>query len=344
MAILDLVQYPNERNDEIVHRIPEEGSGEFRLGSQLVVREGQRAVWMRDGRVMDVMPPGRHTLTTDNIPLLTGLIGLPFGGKSPFTAEVYFVSMRDFTDFKWGTPQPLVFRDSELGMIRLRAYGTFAIRVADPAMFVGQMVGARGAYTTSQIEEYLRSIILGEFNDVLGKNQTSILDMQGMTGGISAAAKALLTDDFLQLGLDLRNFVISSITPPEEVQSKIDERSSMAALGDMNTYMQFKAAQAIGEAAKGTGGEAAAGVGIGAGFGMGAAMAGSIANAFSGAGANAGPSKLCPKCNAANPPNARFCLQCGTNLMPENGATCSKCNKVNPAGAKFCVDCGTPLA
>ena len=244
MAILDIVEYPNERNDEIVHRIPETGSGQFRLGSQLIVREGQRAVWMREGRVLDVMPPGRHTLTTDNIPFLTGLIGLPFGGKTPFTAEVYFVSMRDFTDFKWGTPQPLVFRDSELGMIRLRAYGTFAIRVADPAMFVGQMVGARGAYSTSQIEEYLRSLILGEFNDVLGKNQTSILDMQGMTGNISAGAKALLADDFLQLGLELRNFVISSITPPEEVQARIDERSSMAALGDMNSLLAAVIAEA----------------------------------------------------------------------------------------------------
>src|SRR5215212_11732208 len=130
--VIDLIQVPDERSDELVRRIPEQGSGEFVLGSQLVVRENQRAVFFRDGKALDVFEPGRHTISTNNIPLLTTLIGLPFGGKSPFTAEVYFVSMREFTDMKWGTAQPLVYRDTELGMVRLRAFGTYSMRVADP--------------------------------------------------------------------------------------------------------------------------------------------------------------------------------------------------------------------
>ncbi len=355
MAILDLIEHPNEYADEIVHRVPETGSGEFRLGSQLVVREAQQAVFFRDGKALDVFGPGRHTLSTNNVPLLTGLIGLPFGGKSPFTAEVYFVSMREFTDMKWGTAQPLVYRDKELGMIRLRSYGTYSMRVADPQLFVNQIVGTRGAYTTGAIEEFLRSIILNEFNDLLGAVQTSILDIQSMTGEIAASARNALGDNFQRLGLELTTFQISAITPPEEVQQRIDERSGMAALGDMRTYMQYKTAQAIGDAATnpGSGGDVTStGVGVGAGLGMGQAMAQSMRDAFSqppqqaaAAGGAAAPATItCPNCQATIPAGSKFCPNCGTTLQqPAATVTCPKCGTQNAAGAKFCTNCGTAL-
>src|SRR5918997_5430780 len=149
MAILDLIEHPDEYANEMVARVPETGSGEFRLGSQLVVRESQRAVFFRDGKALDVFGPGRHTLSTQNIPLLTGLLGIPFGGKSPFRAEVYFVTTRELTDLKWGTPQPLAFRDNDFGMVRLRAIGAYSIRVADPQVFVTQVVGTRPSMTTT---------------------------------------------------------------------------------------------------------------------------------------------------------------------------------------------------
>lgn len=338
MAIIDVIEHPNERADEIVRRVPEVGSGEFKLGSQLIVRESQEAVFARDGKALDVFGAGRYTISTDNIPLLTGLLGIPFGGRTPFTAEVYFVAMRDFMDQKWGTPQALIYRDKELGVIRLRAYGTYSFRVADSQLFVNQIVGTRGAYSTGQIDEYLRSIIMNEFNDILGSVQTSILDIQSMTGELAAATKAALTDDFQRLGLELRSFQISAITPPEEVQTRIDERSGMAALGDMNTYMQFKTAQALGDAAA-TGGDAGSGVGLGAGMAMGA----QIANAVSGAFATGGQTKLCPECNASVPASANFCSSCGHNFNPDP-VTCPKCGAKNPAGAKFCTECGTSLA
>ena len=276
MAILDLIEYPNEGSNEIVHRIPENGSGEFRLGSQLVVRESQQAVFYRDGKALDVFGPGRHTISTNNVPLLASLIGLPFGGKSPFTAEVYFVSMRDFTDLKWGSAQPLVYRDSELGMIRLRAFGTYSVRVKDPQLLVNQFVGNRGSYTTTAAEDYLRSIILSEFNEILGAVQTSILDIQGMTKQISDGSRAALADDFARMGLELTSFQISAITPPEEVQKRIDERSGMSVLGNLDDYTKFRTAQAIGDAANNPGGAGdatSAGVGLGAGMGIGKAMA-----------------------------------------------------------------------
>src|SRR4051794_24932137 len=153
--VIDLIQLPDERSDELVRRVPETGSGEFRLGSQLVVRESQRAVFFRDGKALDVFGPGRHTISTNNIPFLTGLIGALTGGRSMFTAEVYFVSMREFTDMKWGTAQPVAFRDADLGMVRLRAFGTYTMRVDDPQLFVGQIVGARGSFGTAAIDELL---------------------------------------------------------------------------------------------------------------------------------------------------------------------------------------------
>lgn len=283
MAILDLIQYPDERPDEIVHRIPEFGSGEFRLGSQLVVRESQRAVFFRDGKALDVFGPGRHTLSTNNIPLLTALIGLPFGGDSPFTAEVYFVSMREFTDLKWGTPQPLVYRDPDFGMVRLRAFGTYSMRVADPQLFVAQIVGTRGAYTTAAIEEFLRSIIVNEFNDLLGEAKTPLLDLPGLTRELADTARNALADDFQRLGLQLTSFQIGAITPPEDVQKRIDERSGMAAIGDMRTYTQFQAAQALRDAAQNPGGAGdltGAGVGLGAGATLGGAMGQALRDAM----------------------------------------------------------------
>lgn len=289
MAILDLIEYPNEGSNELVHRIPENDSGEFRLGSQLVVRESQRAVFFRDGKALDLFGPGRHTISTNNVPLLTGLLGLPFGGDSPFRAEVFFVSMREFTDMKWGSQQPLVYRDTELGMIRLRAFGTYSIRVKDPQILVNQIVGNRGTYTTAAIDDYLRSIVLNEFNDLLGDVHTSILDLQKMTREVADAARAALADDFTRIGLELTSFQVSAVTPPEEVQQRIDERSGMAALGDMNAYTQFRTAQAIGDAANnpGTAGDVTgAGVGLGAGLGIGQAMSNAIGNSQQGAPQN----------------------------------------------------------
>ena len=281
MAILDLIEYPNERSNEFVHREPQDSSGEFRLGSQLVVRESQRAIFVRDGKALDAFGPGRHTLSTNNIPLLTALLGIPFGGESPFRAEVYFVAMRELTDMKWGTPQPLVYRDTELGMVRLRAFGTYSMRVVDPKLFLASVVGSRGSYTTADLDDYLRSIVLNEFNDLLGDTQTSILDIQGMTREMADASRHALSDDFQRLGLELTSFQIVSITPPEEVQKRIDERSGMAALGDMSTYTQFQAAQAMRDAAQNEGGGMASmGAGLGAGVGIGQAMAGAVQGAL----------------------------------------------------------------
>jgi len=355
MAIIDLIEYVDENRNELVHRIPEYGSGEFRLGSQCVVRESQRAVFVRDGKALDILPPGRHTLSTANIPILSDLLAIPFGSKSPFRAEVYYINVREFTDMKWGTQQPVLFRDSEFGMIRIRAHGTYSMQIKDPQRFLVQVVGTRSTYMTSDIEDYLRSIIINEFNDMLGETLTSLLDVQGMSLDLATAAMHALSDDFDRLGLELRSFQISAITPPDEVQERIDQRSSMGILGDMRTYTQFQTAEAIGNMGEGGsgGGNLTEGAGLGAGLGVGMAMGEALRDAMRGDQAQSQPAqqqpaqaaapgtRFCPNCGQAVAPGARFCTNCGHNLQITNA--CPNCQTVNPPGAKFCSNCGTQL-
>jgi excisionase family DNA binding protein len=281
--IIDVIDAPDQGVDELVVRRPEFGAGDFRLGSQVTVRESQRAVFYRDGRSLDTFDPGRHTITTANLPVLSTLMRLGTGGKDVFTAEVYFVNMREFTDLKWGTPEPISLRDTDLGLVRLRGFGQYSMQIADPKRFVDQFVGTQGMYRTAQIADFLRGLVISRMTDVLGENMTSILDLPRLFDELSAAMRAKLQDDFLAMGLALKQFRVVSISPTEETAKAIDERASMGAIGDMNAYMQFKAARAIGDAAQGGGsggGGASEGLGLGAGIGMGAGMAGMFANAF----------------------------------------------------------------
>lgn len=281
--IIDVIEVPDQGSNEIVRRMPEFGSGDFRLGSQVIVRESQRAIFYRDGKSLDEFQPGRHTITTANLPILTNLLRLGTGGNNIFTAEVYFVSMREFTDLKWGTPQPISLRDSELGLVRLRAFGQYTMQVAEPKRFVDQIVGTQGLYQTSQIEEYLRGVVIARLTDVLGENMTSLFDLPQMYDEIGAGARAAVQDDFMAMGIALKQFMIVSINPTDETAKAIDERASMGAIGNMDAYMKFKAAQALQDAAQ-AGGGSGEGLGLGAGIGMGAGMAGMIANSMAGVG------------------------------------------------------------
>ncbi|MFH1085878.1 MAG: SPFH domain-containing protein [Chloroflexota bacterium] len=271
--ILDVIEYPDVGAEELVRRFPDSGPGDFRIGSQLIVREGQTAVFFRDGKALDVFGPGRHTLTTANIPLLVNLVRRVFSGNTPFTAEVYFVSTRDFIDQRWGTPEPITLRDEVLRMVRVRAHGTYSMQVAEPQLFVNQIVGARGYYTTKDIGDYLRSMIINRLTDLLGENVKSILDLPAMFEEISSAARTRLVDDFAALGLSLKRLYVLSVSPTEETSKAVDEAASMGAIGDMDRYMKFKAARAIGDAAQAEGGAAAGTTQMGMGLAAGMAAA-----------------------------------------------------------------------
>lgn len=285
--VIDVIQFNDETGREIVHREPPPGEqADLRLGSQLVVQESQTAVFFRDGKALDVFGPGRHTLTTANLPILSGIVGLFTNGKTPFPANVVFVNMRQFLDQKWGTPEPIPFRDPEFGMARLRAFGSYAYQVKDPQMFVNVIVGQQGIFTTDQLADYLRSMIVSKFADLLGDQKKSLLDLASVYNEIGAGARANLADDFGALGLALLQFYVTAVTPTEETSKAIDERAAMGAIGNMDSYLKFKAARALGDAAQNqTGGAAGTGVGVGAGLGMGAMMAGAIGDAFRNPGA-----------------------------------------------------------
>jgi excisionase family DNA binding protein len=270
--IFDVVEYPSEMRDEIVHRFPETGIGDFRLGSQVIVRESQAAVFFRDGQALDVFRAGRHTITTANIPLLVNLIGKLFNDRTPFTAEVFFVSMREFANEKWGTPQPIIVRNPGmgLGVALLQGFGTYSFQVKDPQQFVTQLVGAQGAYRTTDIEERLKTVLLSKLQDILGETTSarSVVDLIGLTEEVGAAVRAKAQDDFEAIGMQLKTFYIGNLKPSSKSAQELRDMGML----DMATYTQLQAADAMRDAAQNPSGGAGLTAGIGAGMGIGNLM------------------------------------------------------------------------
>ncbi len=285
--VFDVVEYPNEMRDEIVHRFPEEGAGTFRIGSQVIVRESQTAVFFRDGNALDVFGPGRHTIVTYNIPLLINAIGKLFNERTPFPAEVYFVSMREFADKKWGTPQPIIVRNPNmgLGVALLQGFGTYSFQVQDPQQFITQIVGTTGAYRTSDIDARLRAMLLSKLQDLLGETAANhdVPELIGLTEELGAGVRAKGQDDFLALGLTLKSFYIENLKP----SSKSAEELRAMGMLDMQTYTQLQAADAMRDAAQNPSGGAGLTAGIGAGLGVGNVLSQSLSG-MTGAGATEG--------------------------------------------------------
>jgi len=293
--LMEVLEYLDDSGQTMVRRIPENGECEIKWGAQLTVRESQTAVFFRDGKSLDVFAPGRYVLQTQNVPVIGKWVtGFGYGPKSPFRSEVYFVSMKLFPNLKWGTREPILFKDSELQMIRLRSNGIFSIQVTNPLLFINKIVGTQAGYKNSDISDYLKNIIISKMTDVLGNHIKSIFDMPKDFNQLALFIKTALQMDFDGLGLSLHDLYINTISLPPDVQTMIDARSGMSAVGNMDEFMKFKAAIALEGAANNPGGAAATGVGVGAGLGMGYILPQMLQQSISGSQAASSMSKEDP--------------------------------------------------
>lgn len=336
LVYLEVIEWFDGSGKELVHRIPEQGSGEIKHGAQLIVRESQAAVFFYNGKACEAFGPGRHSLTTANIPVLTKLLSLPWGFMSPLRAEVYFANLKVFPNLKWGTRDPVAFKDSELGLVRLRAFGLFAMRVLQPVLFVNSLVGTQGVYTTEEIEEYLGRVIVSRFNDYMGEELDTLLNLPARYDELSEGLRKRLDEDFSRFGLALTQLYINSITPPPDVQQAIDDKSRLEVVKDLDRLVKMKAAMALEKAATASP-EAASGVGLGFAMMMPGMLAGLSKEEPA---SDAHPSVKCPDCGRRVAQDCRFCCFCGSQLLLF--AKCSRCGKDLTPHARFCSHCGAP--
>jgi len=318
---IDVIEWVDDSQNTLVYRFPTHNR-EIQMGSSLIVRESQQALFVYQGQIADQYGPGHYKLKTENMPVMTTLRHWTHGFNAPFKSEVYFFNTRQFTDLRWGTPHPVTIRDPEFGVVRLRAFGVYAIRIVDPGRIMSEISATAERYTVEHIQDQLRKMVVTRLSDFFGESQHPFLDYAANLNEFSMALYRALKPDFAGYGLSLESFFIENVSLPESVEKVLDQRAGMAAIGNnLDAYAKYQAASAIPDAAKNEGGIAGAGVGAG----MGLAMGQMLGNAF-GVGGQQGQGQpgaaqqimiRCTKCNALNPETAKFCSNCGNKLVAD---------------------------
>jgi membrane protease subunit (stomatin/prohibitin family) len=350
--LIEVIEWTDNSSSTMVYRFPVQNK-EIKMGAQLTVRESQAAIFINEGQIADVYPPGRYELTTQNMPLLTKLKSWKYGFNSPFKAEVYFVNTKQFPDQKWGTPNPVLMRDADFGKVRVRAHGNFSFKISDPALFLREVFGTNGVFDSENIVGQLRRSIVSSFADVLGEARMSVMDLLAYYTEFGELTLTKLQPKFNSMGLMITLLEVVNITVPEEVEKAIDKRSTMGAIGDVNLYTKFQAADALRDAAKNpNGGMAGAGIGLGAGVTLGSVMGDALRTSFSAPtqpqqhpqpqpGVAPTNTIACPSCNARVSESAKFCPECGKPTAPPK-VKCIKCSFEMNQNMKFCPECGSP--
>ena len=336
---LENIEWFDETGEQLLQRIPKSGSGEIKYGANLIVRPSQAAILFYRGKAVKAFPAGQHFLKTGNIPILTKIASIPWGMSSPLRAEVIFCNLKTFTNLKWGTRDPVTFKDSDIGLVRLRAFGVFNLRIVQPLLFVNSLVGTQGMFTTEKIEEYLNQVIVSRFNDFMGETVDTIFSLPEKYDELSEGLVKRLQNDFGHFGLALTHLYINSITPPPEVQKAIDDRSRMGVFNDMNKLMQMKAAMALEKAAES---EGTAGDAMGMGVGL-MAMPAMFSQLLGGEKQNGQIAEeqeksKCEDCKQMIPIDSHFCPMCGHQQVVFQD--CTNCGKHLAINAKFCSRCG----
>ena len=332
--LIDVIEWTDSSSNTMVYRYDNMGK-EIMMGAQLTVRESQVAVFVNEGKIADVFQPGRYELSTQNMPIMTALKSWKYGFNSPFKAEVYFVTTKQFLDLKWGTSNPVMMRDKEFGMVRLRAFGIYSFRVADPVVFLKEVFGTTELMTVEGVEGQIKRTVVSALSDIIAQSNIAALDLAANYDELGQFALNALQPRFAQLGLKMESFVIENISLPQEVEAAMDKRTSMGVVGDLNKYTQFQAAEALRDAAQNEGGAAGMGAGLGAGMAMGQMMQG----AFQGGAQQPAQQATAPcvSCRASISQNSRFCPECGAS---QSADACRDCGKPLAPGAKFCPECG----
>jgi membrane protease subunit (stomatin/prohibitin family) len=330
---IDVIEWVDTSTDTMVWKF-ERRQNEIKMGAQLTVRESQAAVFVNEGKIADVFAPGRYELTTQNMPILTTLKSWKYGFNSPFKVDIYFINTKQFTNRKWGTANPIIRRDSDFGVVRLRAFGIYSFRVEDPALFLKEILGTTPDFATADIEGQLKRQLVSGLSDSLAESNIPVLDIAMNYDELGEEAVGELQPRFSSMGLKLVSLYIENVSLPEEVEKVLDKKTQMGVVGDMNTYTKYQTAEAIRDAAQNEGGGAAgAGVGIGAGVAMGRAMSEAMQQG------NQTALEKCTDCQTPVPVGSKFCPGCGKVIGADK---CVSCGKPIPKGAPFCPECGSP--
>ena len=338
--LIDVIEWTDSSNKTMVHKYDMNGK-EIMMGAQLTVRESQVAVFVNEGEIADIFEPGRYELQTSNMPILTALKSWKYGFNSPFKSDVYFVNTKQFLDMKWGTSNPVMMRDAEFGMIRIRAFGIYSFKVSDPKTFLKEVFGTSALFTVDGVEGQIKRTIVSALSDAIAESKIPALDLAANYDELANFATQTINPKLNLLGLTLCSFIIENISLPEEVEKSMDKRTSMGVLGNLDQYAKYQAAEAMREAANNEagGGMAGMGVGMGAGAAMGQMFAQSLGNQ-AGTAPSSVPSATaaCSACGAQIAAGSKFCPECGAKQNA--GAFCTSCGKEIPAGTKFCPECG----
>ena len=341
--LVDVIEWTDPTNNTIVHKYDMNGK-EIMMGAQLTVRESQVAIFVNEGQLADIFEPGRYELSTSNMPILTALKSWKFGFNSPFKSDVYFVNTKQFLDRKWGTSNPVMMRDTEFGVIRLRAFGNFAFHVSDAETLLKEVFGTSKLFTVEDVEGQIKRVLVSSLSDAIAESKIPALDLAANYEELGNYTLQNINPKLAGLGLELTAFVIENISLPEEVEKAMDRRTSMGVVGNLDQYAKYQAAEAMRESANNPGGMAGAGVGMGAGVAMGQMFANAFQPQQAPAAPQAAPAAakaFCPECGNPVEAGAKFCPNCGAKMAA--ASVCPGCGQPVQPGAKFCANCGQKL-